>query len=175
MNDWIIIDNIDTKPFLNMVKKTIKNMSPISLVDKSTTGKNSKQYDLFDCLKDNPMINKVKEVILLNLQKRFGYKINNLKLLSAWTVLGYKNTYHTLHRHNSKKNHISLVIYLKVPKSNKNNFYYLYKQNEETLCGTLNPKQGDIFIFPVWLWHGVYPQSEKGLRQTLNLDFKYEL
>ena len=121
------------------------------------------------------MINKVKKIISLNLEKHLGYKINNLKLLSAWTVLGYKNTYHTLHRHNSKKNHVSSVIYLKVPKSDKHSFYYLHQQNEEIFCERLNPKEGNIFIFPVWLWHGVYPQSERGLRQTLNLDFEYEL
>ena len=39
MDDWIIIDSINTKPFLKMVKKTIKDMSPISLIYKSTTGK----------------------------------------------------------------------------------------------------------------------------------------
>ena len=103
MDDWIIIDSINTKPFLKMVKKTIKDMSPISLIYKSTTGKNAKQYDLFDRFQHNTMINQIKKTISLNLQKHLGYKINNLKLLSAWTVLGYKNTYHTLHRHNSKK------------------------------------------------------------------------
>ena len=175
MNDWMIIDSINTKPFLKMVKKTIEDMSPISLTHKSTTGKNAKQYPLFDRLKHHTMINKVKKIISLNLEKHLGYKINNLKLLSAWTVLGYKNTYHTLHRHNSKKNHVSSVIYLKVPKSDKHSFYYLHQQNEEIFCERLNPKEGNIFIFPVWLWHGVYPQSERGLRQTLNLDFEYEL
>ena len=175
MDDWIIIDSINTKPFLKMVKKTIKDMSPISLIYKSTTGKNAKQYDLFDRFQHNTMINQIKKTISLNLQKHLGYKINNLKLLSAWTVLGYKNTYHTLHKHNSKRNHVSSVIYLKVPKSNKYSFYYLRNHNEEIFCERLNPKEGDIFIFPVWLWQGVYPQSERGLRQTLNLDFEYEL
>jgi hypothetical protein len=175
MSDWIIINTINTQPFLEIVKKTIEDMSPISLEQKSTRGENVKQYDLFDRLKSHIMINEIKETISLNLKKHLGYKINSLKLVSAWTVLGYKNTYHTLHKHNIKTNHVSSVIYLKVPKSNEFNFYYIHQQNEEIFHRRLNPKEGNIFIFPCWLWHGVYPQSEEGLRQTLNLDFEYKL
>ena len=175
-SDWIIIDTIDTQPFLEIVKKTIEDMSPIPLDPVSTRGENAKQYDLFDRLKNHTMINEIKETISLNLKKHLGYKKNSLKLVSAWTVLGYKNTYHELHKHNIKtKNHVSSVIYLKVPKSNKFNFYFIHQHNEEIFQERLNPKEGNIFIFPVWLWHGVYPQSEEGLRQTLNLDFEYEL
>ena len=171
-DDWIIVDSIDTKPFLKVVKEAIKTAPLMSIKYKSTTGKNAKQYDLLKYLEHNPIVDKIKEKILFNLKKHFNLKTYGLDLLSAWTVLGYKNTYHTLHRHNTtKQNHVSSVLYLKTPKSKKNNFYYLHKNNGEIDLKRLNPKEGDLFIFPVWLWHGVYPQLEKGLRQTLNIDF----
>jgi len=167
--DWIIRDNISITNISKVVKQGIQTTSPISLDSKSTTGENVKQYDLFQYLNNNPAIDKIKEKILLNLEKYLDVKLNNLKLLSAWTVLGYKNSYHTLHKHNNKQNHVSSVLYLNVKKVGS--FYYVYKKNEEIKCGTHKPHIGDLLIFPVWLWHGTYPQS-KGLRQTLNLDFE---
>ena len=172
--DWIIIDNISIINMSKIVKKGIKNTSPVSLDSKSTTGKNVKQYDLFNYIKNNSIIDRVKEKILLSLDRHLHLKLNNLKLLSAWTVLGYKNSYHTLHKHNDKKNHVSSVIYLNVLNSKikgEGNFYYVYKKNEEIKYGSYKPQVGDLIIFPVWLWHGAYNQS-KGLIQTLKLDFE---
>jgi len=167
--DWIIIDNISITNMSKIVKKGIKNTSPVSLDSKSTTGKNVKQYDLFNYIKNNSIIDMVKEKILLSLDRHLHLKLNNLKLLSAWTVLGYKNSYHTLHKHNDKINHVSSVIYLNVKE--EGSFYYVYKKNEEITYGSYKPQVGDLIIFPVWLLHGAYPQS-RGLRQTLNLDFE---
>ena len=173
-DDWIISDNIGIKGISKIIKKGIKTTSPIPLDSKSTTGGNAKQYDLFEYLQYNSVMDKVKEKILLNLKRHLQLKLSDLKLLSAWTVLGYKNSYHTLHKHNEKQNHVASVLYLKVPNSpprKKGSFYYLSKNGQEINCGRLSPKVGDLVIFPIWLWHGVYPQPE-GLRQTLNLDFE---
>ena len=170
-NDWIIIDNISITNISKIVKQGIKTTSSISLDSKSSRGDNVKQYDLFEYLNNNPAIDKIKEKILLNLDRHLHLKLNNLKLLSAWTVLGYKNSYHTLHKHNKKQNHVSSVLYLNVQEEGI--FYYVYKKNEEIEYGSHKPQVGDLIIFPVWLWHGAYPQSQ-GLRQTLNLDFEIQ-
>jgi hypothetical protein len=157
-----------------MIKKSIKKTVPICTDNKSTRGGRSKQYDVFNIIKNYPIINDIKEKILLNLQTCLQLKVKNLKLLSAWTVLGHKNSYHLLHNHNDKKDHIASVLYLKVPdlkSKEEGNFYYVYQKNNKTNYGTHHPKKGDLIIFPIWLLHGVYPQP-KGLRQTLNLDFE---
>ena len=174
MNDWVIIDSIAIEDIAIMVKKGIKTTFPIALDSKSTAGGKSKQYDLFKYLKNNSTLDKVKEKILLNLDKHLQLKLSNLKLVSAWTVLGYKNSYHTLHKHGDHKNHVASVIYLNVPNSKHERdgrFFYVYKKDQEIDYGSHKPRVGDLIIFPVWLWHGAYPQS-KGLRQTLNLDFE---
>ena len=168
-NDWMIIDNISITNISKIVKQGIKTTSSISLDSKSSRGDNVKQYDLFEYLNNNPAIDKIKEKILLNLDRHLHLKLNTLKLLSAWTVLGYKNSYHELHKHNKKQNHVSSVLYLNVKEGGI--FYYVYKKNEEIEYGSYKPQVGDLITFPVWLWHGSYPQSQ-GLRQTLNLDFE---
>ena len=174
-NDWIIIDNMNINGFSKIIRKSIKNTNPICIDSKSTTGGKAKQYDLFNYIKNNFIIDKVKETILLNLESSLKLKLKNLKLLSAWTVLGYEHSYHSLHKHNERKNHIASVLYLNVPPSKRikrdGTFFYVYKKNQEINYGSHEPKIGDLIIFPVWLWHGAYPQS-KGLRQTLNLDFE---
>ena len=169
-NDWLIVDNMNINGFSKIIKKIIKNTNPICIDSKSTTGGKSKQYDLFNHIKNNSIIDKVKETILLNLESSL-----QLKLVSAWTVLGYEHSYHSLHKHNERKNHIASVLYLNVPHPKRikrdGTFFYVYKKNQEINYGSHEPKIGDLIIFPIWLWHGAYPQS-KGLRQTLNLDFE---
>ena len=90
-------------------------------------------------------------------------------------MLGYKGSYHTVHKHNNKINHISVVLYLNVNKTQQNNengnFYCFLNNQNNIQYYSHKPKKNDLIIMPVWLLHGVYPQ-EKGLRQTLNLDFE---
>jgi len=174
-SDWLITDNMKINGFSKIIRKIIKNIRPMSIESRSTTGSKSEQYDLFNHIKNTSIIDKVKEKILLNLESSLKLKSRNLKLLSAWTVLGSEHSYQALHKHNERLNHISAVLYLHMPQSKRvkrnGTFYYVYNNNGEINYGSYKPKIGDLIIFPVWLWHGAYPQS-KGLRQTLNFDFE---
>ncbi len=177
-NDWMYIDNIgekETNNLLNYVNNFTKKLKPIDLNEKSTRGINSKQYELFGLIKNKDrQISIVKEKIKFHLNK-FVHKELNLELLSAWTVLGQKDSYHTLHKHNEyNTKHIATVLYLETPPYSKDdfgNFYFLFRHGSEIIKHSHKPRKGDLIIFPVWIWHGAYPQQE-GLRQTLNLDFK---
>lgn len=172
--DWLLIENIKIKNIIYQVKKKIKNKKPIDLEEKSTKGFKSKQYELFNnhLLKDNStIVENIKNSIKNSIYKNFN-KSYKLKLLSAWTVLGKENGYHTMHRHNVKeKNHISSILYLNVPKKLFGNFYCVFNKNNEINYFEHVPKKGNLIIFPVWIFHGTYPQG-KGLRHTLNLDFE---
>ena len=50
-------------------------------------------------------------------------------------------------------------------------FLLLRDNNNNIHPLTFEPKIGDIYIFPVHVFHGTYPQHD-GLRRTLNLDFE---
>jgi hypothetical protein len=171
--DWLLINVLNIDEIENKVKEMIKIEKPISLDEKSTKGEKSKQYMLYDYFKDNEVLNNIKEEILKNLN--YINIRGELILKSAWTVFGYKGSYHTVHRHNNKINHISTVFYLNVPKtmqkSQNGNFYCFLNKENNIEYFSYRPKKGDLIIMPVWILHGVYPQ-EKGLRQTLNLDFE---
>jgi hypothetical protein len=172
--DWLLIENMKIEKIKNQIKQKIKKQIPIDLKEKSTKGIKSKQYELFNnfLLKDNSNIVKyVKDSIKNSINKNFN-KNYTLKLISAWTILGKENGYHTMHKHNDKeKNHISSILYLNVPKKFSGNFYCVFKKNDEINYFDHVPKNGQLIIFPVWIFHGTYPQG-KGSRHTLNLDFE---
>jgi len=177
-DDWMYIDNIgeeETNKLLKYVNGIINKIEPIDLDKKSTRGPKSKQYELLGLIKDkDEQINIVKEKIKFHLKKFLNKKLKP-ELSSAWTVLGQKDSYHTLHKHNNyNTKHIATVLYLEAPpysKDESGNFYFLFRQGAEIVQHCHKPRKGDLIIFPVWIWHGAYPQQE-GLRQTLNLDFK---
>ena len=139
---------------------------------KSTVGKKSKQYNLLNKVKNTFLEKKIKTKIKKLLKTSYS-----LEILNAWTVIGEKGSYHKLHNHfsNSDKNIICSVIYLETPekKDNENgNFYCAYMDKyKQVQYFSHKPEVGDIIVFPSWLLHGVYPQ-DKGLRQSLNIDFK---
>ena len=183
-SDWVIIEkfNIDDVLFLKKsVNSIVRNFNIGSCThNKSTRGENVKQHDLFQYLHDPryglPLLNKIK----LKIQNALlceNKTIKQINLKSAWTVLGYENSFHAIHRHNQKKyNHFASIIYLNVPDINDSyrtgEFYAILQDSKkENFKFTHSPKVGDILIFPNWVYHGTVPQSV-GLRQTLNIDFE---
>lgn len=178
--DWIKKTEISQEMSTRLkteIDETIKNNKiPNSTLGKSTTGVNSKQFNLFeyktnlskviDCI--NPIVeNHLKLNGLLKSE-------NSLKITSMWTVLGNEGCFHTIHNHNKRNiNHISTVTYLEISKNNifqPGSFFSILKGPEENTVFEHHPNKGDILIFPVWVLHGTYPQG-RGLRQTLNIDF----
>jgi hypothetical protein len=177
-DDWIVIYNIDTKKLSTYVNNKIKKIKEENLKIKSTRGLESKQYCLLSTFKkDYKKIEPIKEKIIYYINKAFNKKINPV-LLSAWTVLGKKNGYHLPHKHNGyDRPHVATVLYLNTPKHTDDeagNFYWFFRKDNEIQLHHHKPRQGDLIIFPIWVWHGSVPQND-GLRQTLNLDFKINI
>ena len=189
--DWLIITNINVKGLKTQINKLTKKSIEVNVEERSTSGGVSRQYDIFSQIKYNAGLptpsQKYFHYIRDEVQKALHLKFNhnfNLQYISGWTVKGEEHTYHTLHKHNyknkvsvEKKNlEVASVVYLDVPKYDEkhskdaNNFYCVLN-NEYIKYYSYKPKIGDLIIFPIWLWHGSYPQT-KGTRQTLNLDFK---
>lgn len=177
MDDWIIQTKVD-KDFANKVKKEIneiiveKNLVS-NLAGRSTTGKDSKQYNLQEVSQEIKCINTLKNIILNTLRDQSHISLkDNLKLSSCWSVKGSIGTFHQTHCHNNfLTRHYSTVLYLETDKDEIfGNFYALLKDNEYIRKFEHNPSTGDLLIFPVWIWHGTYPQRHLK-RQTLNIDF----
>ena len=167
-------------PLLEKIKEEVNEAKDTydSLVSKekhniSTCG--SKQYDLSPKVASDKLVqtNKtLKEIIKDSLDKEVFYK-------TAWSVIGTKGGYHTVHNHNNYVNgafgqttdkDICTVLYLDVEPEERpweqGTFFY-WKDNT---FYEVEPKSGDLLVFPADLYHGTYPQSAE-TRWTLNIDF----
>ena len=111
-------------------------------------------------------------------------KIKEIKIVNLWVIKQFKNEYNPIHYHSSQ---LSGVGYLKIPKDmNKNK---LVKNKKIMTNGTidfingqrnflsksiynLNPKLGDLIIFPNYLMHTAYPFNVDGERRSFSFNAK---
>jgi hypothetical protein len=174
--DFLYHTNVfDKKTIFNLRKKVNKLCTKKNIIDitqRSTRGKKSKQYNLYN--QKEKLIDISNEIIKIFKEKITANATYNL--ISSWTVIGKENSWHSCHKHNTKINHLATVLYLDVPKKINTHqsgdfFYFLLKENNILEYNNIIPKLGDLIIMPIHIFHGAYPQS-KGTRQTLNMDFE---
>ena len=114
-------------------------------------------------LNEGPLINKA------------GKTINKFNILESWIVRQFENEYNPAHYH---LGHISGVGYLKVPddigatiqkdKANQNGNLHLIHGSKQFLSNVvldIKPKVGDLYLFPAYLVHTVYPFKNKELER----------
>ena len=109
--------------------------------------------------------------IKIYLEKSDIKKIKEIKIINLWVVKQFKNEYNPIHSHSG---HISGVGYLKVPKTmgkttqkdkkiNNNGKLVLIDGSKKLFCYptlTIKPCIGDMYLFPSYLMHAVYPFSD---------------
>ncbi len=118
------------------------------------------------------------------LTKSQSKKINEVKIINLWIVRQFKNEYNPIHYHGGQ---LSGVGYLKIPKKMTENRFV--KNKKSITNGTidfingqknflsksiynLNPKVGDIIIFPNYLMHTAYPFNVEGERRSFSFNAK---
>ena len=126
------------------------------------------------------MIKNIKEY----LKKSGIYKIREIKIINVWVVRQYKHEYNPIHYHEGQ---LSGVGYLEIPKNmNKNrlvgnkkiktngtiDFINGQKNFLSKSIYNLNPKLGDLVIFPNYLMHTVYPFNIDGERRSFSFNVK---
>lgn len=110
--------------------------------------------------------------------------IKEVKIIKLWVVRQFKNEYNPIHYHSGQ---LSGVGYLKIPKNMNQN--KIVKNKKVKTNGTidfingqknflsksiynLNPKIGDLLIFPNYLMHAVYPFNVDGERRSFSFNAK---
>ena len=110
--------------------------------------------------------------------------IKEIKIINLWAVRQFKNEYNPIHYHNGQ---LSGVGYLKIPKNMNQNKMVKNKKNKTN--GTidfingqrsflsksiynLNPKLGDLILFPNYLMHTAYPFNIEGERRSFSFNVK---
>ena len=122
--------------------------------------------------------------IKIYLDKSNVKKIKEIKIINLWVVRQLKNEYNPIHYHEGQ---LSGVGYLKIPKDMNQN--KLVKNKKIKTNGTidfingqknflsksiynLNPKLGDLLIFPNYLMHTAYPFNVDGERRSFSFNAK---
>ena len=111
-------------------------------------------------------------------------KIKEIKIINLWVVKQLKNEYNPIHYHNGQ---LSGVGYLKIPKNMNQN--KMLKNKKIKTNGTidfingqrsflsksiynLNPKVGDLLLFPNYLMHTAYPFNIDAERRSFSFNVK---
>ena len=111
-------------------------------------------------------------------------KIKEIKIINLWVVKQFKNEYNPIHYHDGQ---LSGVGYLKIPKNMNQN--KMVKNKKIKTNGTidfingqrsflsksiynLNPKLGDLILFPNYLMHTAYPFNIDGERRSFSFNVK---
>ena len=192
--DWVILKvlNTDETLFLkNALENLITNLNiQNNTYNKSITGINCERFDLFNYINDTSYgISISKKIIAVVNDALVASKITTKTVNTvsmAWTINGHENAFHTIHSHTPKNivfnqrrpYGISVSIYLTVPNvvdplRTGDLYAVLQDRNKDNYTFSHHPEEGDVLIFPSWIYHGTLPQSP-GLRQTLNFDFILE-
>ena len=128
----------------------------------------------------NELIQNIKKYLL----KSKSDKVKEIKIINLWIVKQFKNEYNPVHYHEGQ---LSGVGYLKVPKFMTRN--KMVKNKKIKTNGTidfingqknflsksiynLNPKIGDLMIFPNYLMHTAYPFNIEGERRSFSFNVK---
>ena len=174
-------------------KKIIKVIN--SHVDKTTLSKkNDYSSKLASQIKNEIKFTKSfidynvsKELIknIKNYLKQSAVKnIKEIKIINLWAVRQFKNEYNPIHYHNGQ---LSGVGYLMIPKNMNQN--KMIKNKKIKTNGTidfingqrsflsksiynLNPKLGDLLLFPNYLMHTAYPFNIDGERRSFSFNVK---
>ena len=110
--------------------------------------------------------------------------IKEIKIINLWAVRQFKNEYNPIHYHNGQ---LSGVGYLMIPKNMNQN--KMIKNKKIKTNGTidfingqrsflsksiynLNPKLGDLILFPNYLMHTAYPFNINGERRSFSFNVK---
>ena len=118
------------------------------------------------------------------LKKSDVKKIKSIKIINLWVVRQFKNEYNPVHYHDGQ---LSGVGYLKIPKNMNQNT--MVKNKKIRTNGTidfingqrnflsksiynLNPKVGDLVLFPNYLMHTAYPFNIDDERRSFSFNVK---
>tara|TARA_B100000780_G_scaffold269897_1_gene229157 strand:+ start:230 stop:820 length:591 start_codon:yes stop_codon:yes gene_type:complete len=126
------------------------------------------------------LIKSIKEYLI----KSDVTRIKDIQIINVWVVKQFKNEYNPIHYHEGQ---VSGVGYLKIPKNMNQN--KMVENKKIKTNGTidfingqrnflsksifnLNPKVGDLLIFPNYLMHSAYPFNVDGERRSFSFNAK---
>ena len=174
-------------------KKIVKKIN--DFIDKTTVSKkNNYSSKLASQIKDEIKLSNffIKKNLSKELKKNIKEyliksevgRIKDIQIINVWVIKQFKNEYNPIHYHEGQ---VSGVGYLRIPKNMNQNKMVANKKIKTN--GTidfvngqknflsksiynLNPKVGDLLIFPNYLMHSAYPFNVDGERRSFSFNAK---
>ena len=127
---------------------------------------------------DRHLYNIFKNYVFNYVKSAVGKEFNSFEIKSCWAVCQYESDYNPIHWHTGD---ISAVTYTKIPddfgssykKENLNgNIAFIHGARQLTSASVFNikPEIGDLFIFPNYMMHTVYPFFSKEERRSVSFN-----
>jgi uncharacterized protein (TIGR02466 family) len=174
-------------PILHYSTNIILNQNELDFINNVEWIKKSSNY-----ISKNKYIFNSKE--LVRIKEMFDYGVNlymkrileinhNLRLLNSWITLNKENDYHHTHDHDNV--FLSICYYHKIQNGDlifssrksmiQENFNFSYNIISPNPYNANNysilPQQGDIVIFPAWLFHETSPNKSKSDRIMIGANY----
>ena len=170
----------------NFIKKINDYVDNILLIDEDKRKKHDASTDLVGKVSEELYLEK--EFIAQNIEKKISKLINSflltnnhtkqksIEILKCWIVRQFESEYNPIHSHTG---HVSGVLYLKVPQDRiaKKDGAISFINSTESFLNTghmtVIPEVGDIYLFPSYLLHTVYPiRKNNSERRSMSFNTK---
>ena len=171
--------------YLNIyTDKVIKDNKAITNLDhgKHLAGNVKQEFIIDNSFEFKKYFNKfLHEVCLAFIYKVAEKKITKFTVVNSWIVRQFENEYNPVHYHSG---HLSGVGYLKVPEkwgdysqktkqknqNGKIDFIYGNKAFLSNGNTVMEPRVGDFYVFPNYLFHTVYPFKGNEERRSFSFN-----
>ena len=145
----------------------------------------------FDIVNQGPPINflnKIKDFLKHIISNEFGWKYvpNKQRIVAMWAIINKKSSFNVMHNHQNC--YFSSAYYVKKPKNSGDITFFDPKEAKtyrfpkiekytEYSAGavTIKPEEGDLLIFPSYLYHevGVNLSEDDRVVISFNVDIDY--
>ena len=145
----------------------------------------------FDIVNQGPPINflnKIKDYLKHIISNEFGWKYvpNKQRIVAMWAIINKKNSFNVMHNHQNC--YFSSAYYVKKPKNSGDITFFDPKEAKtyrfpkiekytkySSEAVTIKPEEGDLLIFPSYLYHevGVNLSEDDRVVISFNVDIDY--
>ena len=120
----------------------------------------------------------LKDIVYNFIKSTLNKEFNSFEIKSSWAVCQFESDYNPIHWHDG---HLSGVMYTKMPKDlgssykdqNKNGKIAFIHGSTQLLVSSVydvKPEVGDLFIFPSYMMHTVYPFFSDEERRSVSFN-----